>query len=156
MTRNEQIHSFWYFLLFSGVLTADRITKNWALEYCIEPYQINQFLSFELIFNRGVSWGLFNSSSDLVFSLVSLLIVGIMIGLGLYTFVRWNNTHWVIGEVLVLSGALSNMVDRVLYHGVVDFILLSAYGYSWPIFNIADACIVVGVGFMIAAVAWES
>jgi signal peptidase II len=156
MTRNEQLHSFWYLLLFSGVVTIDRITKNWALEHCIEPYTVNDFLSFELIFNRGISWGLFNSSNDWVFLLVSMLIIGILLGLTLYTFVRWNNTHWVIGEVLVIAGAFSNMVDRFLYRGVVDFILLSAKGYYWPYFNIADACIVVGVSFMIAAVVWES
>lgn len=156
MTRNEQLHAFWYFLLLSGVITADRISKNWALEHCIETCRINDYLSFELIFNRGVSWGLFHSESDWVFSIITCMILGIVIGLGLYTFVRWNNTHWVIGEVLVISGALSNMVDRMLYGGVVDFILLSAQGYSWPIFNIADACIVLGVGLMMIAVVWES
>jgi signal peptidase II len=154
--RNEQLHGFWYVLLVSGVITADRITKKWALEHCLEPYKINDFLSFELIFNRGISWGLFNSENSIIFSVVSLVILGIIIGLGLYTFVRWNNTHWVIGELLVLSGALSNMIDRVLYGGVIDFILLSARGYYWPYFNVADACIVCGVGLMMIAVIWES
>ena len=67
MTRNEQLHGFWYVLLLSGVITADRITKNWALEHCIEPCKINDFLSFELIFNRGISWGLFNSEKSIGF-----------------------------------------------------------------------------------------
>jgi signal peptidase II len=156
MTRNHQLNGFWYLLIFAGVLTADRLTKDWALAKCVEPLKINDFLSFELIFNRGVSWGLFNSSYDWVFLAVSLLVLGIMFGLGLYTFVRWNNTHWVIGEILVLSGAFSNMIDRIMYSGVVDFILLSAYGYYWPYFNIADMCIVVGVGLMIIAIVWES
>jgi|SRR5271155_4961655 len=155
MTRNEQLHGFWYFLLFSGVITADRISKNWALEHCIEPLKINEFLSFELMFNRGISWGLFNSTHDWLFLVISVLIVGVIFALSMYTFVRWNNTYWVIGEVLVLAGALSNMIDRVLYRGVVDFILLSANGYCWPYFNIADACIVVGVSCMIATVIWE-
>ena len=49
------------------------------------------------------------------------------------------------------------MIDRVLYQGgVIDFILLSARGYYWPYFNVADACIVCGVGLMIIAVIWES
>lgn len=156
MTRKEQLNGFWYFLIFSGVLTADRLSKNWALEHCVEPLNINDFLSFELIFNRGISWGLFNSMHDWVFLLVSMFIVGIMLGLGFYTFVRWNNTHWVIGEVLVLAGAFSNMVDRIMYSGVVDFILLSARGYCWPYFNIADVCIVAGVSLMIATILWES
>jgi signal peptidase II len=156
MTRNQQLHGFWYLLLFAGVLTADRISKNWALEYCVEPFKINDFLSFELIFNRGISWGLFNSMQDWVFLIVSMLIVGIMIGLSLYTFVRWNNTYWVTGEMLVLAGAFSNMIDRIMYSGVVDFILLSARGYCWPYFNIADICIVTGVCVMITTILWES
>jgi signal peptidase II len=155
MTRKEPIHGFWYLLLFSGVMTADRITKNWALEHCIEPYRINEYLSFELIFNRGVSWGLFNYPSDWIFTAVTLFIMAIIIGLSLYTFVRWNNTYAVIGEMLVLAGAISNIIDRFLYQGVVDFILLSAQGYYWPYFNVADACIVLGVSIMVTALIWE-
>jgi signal peptidase II len=156
MTRNQQLQSFWYLLLFAGVLTADRLSKNWALERCLEPIDVNDYLSFELIFNRGISWGLFNSTHDWVFIAVSMVIIGIMLGLCFYTFIRWNNTHWVIGEVLVLSGAFSNMIDRFQYSGVIDFILLSAGGYCWPYFNVADMCIVAGVGFMIFTILWES
>ena len=155
MIRNQQLHGFWYFLIFTGVLTADRLSKNWALEHCVEPHKINEFLSFELIFNRGISWGLFNSAYDWVFSAVSIVIIGIILGLSFYTFVRWNNTHWVIGETLVVAGAFSNMIDRILYHGVVDFILLSANGFCWPYFNVADMCIVAGVSLMIIAILWE-
>lgn len=156
MTRNEQLHGFWYFLLLSGVITVDRVTKNWALEHCIEPTKINEFISLELIYNRGISWGLLNSDNQGIFLFVNFLILCVIIGLMLYTFVRWNNTHWIIGEVLVLAGALSNMFDRVVYGGVVDFILLSARGYCWPYFNVADAGIVLGVGLMVIAVIWES
>lgn len=157
MTRNEQLHSFWYFLIAGIVFVLDRLTKNWALENCsVEPCRINDFLSFELLFNRGISWGMFHSTSDTTFMIVTFGIIGIIAVLGLYTFVRWNNTEWVIGETLVLAGSLSNIVDRFLYHGVVDFILLSAKGFSWPVFNIADACIVCGVCMMIVNTVWES
>lgn len=156
MTRNEQLNGIWYLLIFAGVLTADRLTKSWALERCVDALNINDFLSFELIFNRGISWGLFNAGHEWVFMLISMIIVGIMTGLGFYTFIRWNNTHWVIGEVMVLAGAFSNMIDRVTYGGVVDFILLSAGGYCWPYFNVADMCIVAGVSLMIVTILWES
>lgn len=156
MKRKQQLNGFWYLLIFAGVLTADRLSKNWALEQCVDAIKINDFLSCELIFNRGISWGLFNSMHEWVFLIVSIFIVSIMIGLGFYTFVRWNNTHWVIGEMLVLAGAFSNMIDRIMYGGVVDFILFSIKDYCWPYFNVADISIVAGVCFMIVTILWES
>lgn len=156
MRRNEQIHGFWYVLLFSGVITIDRVSKNWALEHCQESYYINDFLSFDLLFNRGISWGMFHSESRIIFGFVSCLIAAIVLALGLYTFVRWNNTRWVVGEVMVVAGTISNLIDRAVYPGVIDFIALSLKGYCWPVFNIADAFIVSGVILMIVTSLWES
>jgi signal peptidase II len=47
---------------------------------------------------------------------------------------------------LVLGGSLSNLVDRLWYKAVLDFIELYIGPYSWPVFNVADVCIVIGIG----------
>ena len=51
----------------------------------------------------------------------------------------------ILGHVCVIAGSVANIVDRIVYHGVIDFIVVSFRHYSWPVFNIADMAIVAGV-----------
>jgi len=55
----------------------------------------------------------------------------------------------VIAETLIIAGSVSNLIDRAVYGGVVDFVLLSYGTMSWPVFNIADVAIVMGVGLLL-------
>ncbi len=57
--------------------------------------------------------------------MVSIVVACIALVLGFYAYRRWQETGFILGEVLVLSGALSNLIDRVVYAGVIDFIALS-------------------------------
>ena len=50
---------------------------------------------------------------------------------------------------LIVGGATGNIVDRLRYGAVVDFIRVHALGYSWYVFNVADACIVCGIGVLL-------
>lgn len=95
--------------------------------------------------NRGFSWGLFHSGHTWQF-------VGVTLIISLVTaFVCWQAMQVkkqsvpFIGYVCILVGSLSNLFDRVWYQGVIDFIVLSYHGYSWPVFNVADVAVVVGV-----------
>jgi signal peptidase II len=137
-----------YILIGVGTLVIDRITKQWALQLTADGIFVNQFLSFDLVFNRGVTAGMLQSESPLLFGVLSGLIAAIIVVLGVYTFYRHHRDYGIIGEVLTLSGAVSNLVDRYLFNGVVDFIHLSYGEYSFPIFNIADMCIVFGVAII--------
>ncbi len=62
-----------------------------------------------------------------------------------YSLQPWRTNKQIIGETLVLIGAISNLADRFFYKGVIDFISISAYGWSWPAFNMADVYIVIGI-----------
>jgi signal peptidase II len=53
------------------------------------------------------------------------------------------------GLILIFSGAIGNLIDRIAYAEVVDFVDIYFGNYHWPAFNFADACITIGVGFMI-------
>jgi len=136
-------------LLSSIIFVLDRLTKYYVLRACPQQSVINQFVSIQPLFNRGISWGIFNTTTSWVFVVISSLIAIITAILAFYTYVRWRQGFWVGGECLVLAGSLSNIVDRIIYHGVLDFILLSFNAWSWPVFNIADMAIVIGVGIMI-------
>ncbi len=137
-------YGFWFVVL----LVIDRITKNLARTQCIQSCKVNQLLTFDFTLNRGISWGMLHSSNDTMFVVVSAIVVLITLGLAGYTFVRWMNNESIAGEILVLAGSISNIVDRALYNGVIDFISISFGTWSFPVFNVADMCIVLGVGIM--------
>ncbi len=144
--------SLWnYAFLFFGIVLLDRLSKWYAMQQWQVPLHINQFLTFELAYNRGISWGMFHNSSDFVFAIVSITIGVVTLLVAGTAWIRFMNGQSIIGELLVVAGSTSNLIDRVLYGGVVDFILLSYGELSWPVFNFADMAIVLGVGVMM----WE-
>jgi len=153
-TKEEKKYLFQLFSLSFILFFIDRITKYYAVYvyrvYDISDYIINSFLSFSLAFNRGMSFSLGHSQNQGTF----ILVIGITISLTLYvmyyTYNRFEYGYPILGELLVITGSLSNIIDRFLYPGVVDFIELS-YGswFFWPAFNCADAYIVIGVGVML-------
>ena len=69
---------------------------------------------------------------------------------------RYRKHELIIGELLVIAGAGSNIMDRIRMGGVIDFIKLSAGDFVWPLFNIADICIVIGVFIMFVSEYYES
>ena len=139
-----------YWTLFIGIIFFDRLTKHIALSMLNFGGKIlNNLMSFHIVFNRGISWGMFNSSQTSTFIIVSSAIFFLTLVLAGYAWLRYYDKRLVVGEVLVVAGSISNLVDRIIYHGVVDFIQLSFHGWSWPIFNLADCCIVLGVIVMI-------
>ena len=136
-----------YLLLFAVIFLLDRITK-YSMFYYTKEYTVNSFLSFNLTFNRGIAWGIFNTGDTTTFFSISLLIIltyAVLTGVTLY---RWCAQSSIMAEVFILAGGLSNILDRFFYHGVIDFIVCQIGSWTWPAFNIADASIVVGVLLM--------
>ena len=134
------------FLLFLLTLGADRLTKLWALDRLVNN-QIALFpgCNFILAWNKGVSWSMFSNSSPVQHYVLLGFIVLVITWFAGYTVWRSYHGHRVWLEALILGGAVSNLVDRFLYGAVIDFIQLYLPVYSFPVFNIADACIVLGV-----------
>ncbi len=97
--------------------------------------------SLNLIFNTGAAWGLFSGNPGLLFAfrLVILSILGIYLYFYQRPFLK-NGAIW-----LVATGALGNALDYLLYGRVVDFLHFTFWGHSFPIFNLADSYITLGV-----------
>lgn len=138
-----------YCLMGILIIFFDRFTKNWALQQCEFPYVINNFITCEVGYNRGVTWGLLHSTSPWLFGIVTAFIIFITLIVIRYAQNQYAQGYSIFGETLVVAGSLSNIVDRFLYGGVVDFIELSYGNWVWPSFNIADASIVCGVFMML-------
>ena len=144
----KALYACTYALVAACVVIADRLTKAYALQNFYTPVVFNRFISAELVFNRGISWGMFTFEDQRFFMGISCLIIGVTLILAIYAFKRFCHDHVIIGETLVLAGALSNVADRFWYGGVIDFIVLSYGSWTFPVFNVADMCIVGGIGIM--------
>lgn len=138
----------YYGLLFAYIVILDRVTKYWALNYLNSEIRINDFLSFDFVLNRGISWSLLQVESDSGFYLLTFVVFGVTLLLSSYAYQRWHDGRFIIGELMIVAGGFSNLIDRVLYHGVIDFIVVGWGSFIWPIFNIADVFVVCGVLLM--------
>lgn len=131
------------------VLALDRLTK-WLIETRLSFFDSQKVIPgfFDIVRseNSGVAFGLFNDSTSqwrtLALVLLSLAAV-IGVGILLWRPERLDRlSRW--GFALILGGAAGNVVDRILYGKVTDFLLLYIGDYQWPAFNIADSAIVIG------------
>ena len=138
-----------YFLLSNIIFIIDRVTKNYAIVFDGATTPVLPGLSFVYVKNRGISWGMLYAHSSWVFLLTAIMISVIIGALGVYTYQRWQLNRAIMGEVFVLTGAISNLIDRIVHAGVIDFIELSFYGWNFPVFNVADIAIVIGVMMML-------
>lgn len=139
----KKSHSLLWFLCLPFIL--DRITKFLAVKFSFDNFFVAPFLSLDLEFNRGVSWSLLHSEDCVTFCILSTVIFLITGALIWYTYNRYKLGYKVYGELLIISGAISNFIDRIIYGGVVDFISLHFKNFYWPTFNIADAGIMLGI-----------
>lgn len=126
----------------------DQATKLW-LYYVVDigarpPIAVTPFFDVMLVWNRGVSYGLFQQEGSVGPWVLVVLSLAAAIGLGIWLS-RVNTRLMAVAIGLIIGGALGNAVDRAAYGAVLDFAHLHAFGYSWYVFNIADAAIVAGV-----------
>ncbi|MBV9945351.1 MAG: signal peptidase II [Myxococcales bacterium] len=148
------------FLAFVSAVTlaADVGTKAWAAQR-LEGYPgavevWKNHLTLVLARNRGGAWGLLQSTSENVrrpfFLLVSVAAIAFIMMLYRKLQPRQRALYW--GLPLVLGGALGNVLDRIRYGQVIDFIdahiVIHGIDHHWPTFNVADIAICIGVGLM--------
>jgi signal peptidase II len=135
------------------VFVADQISKLWILFWIqledTGPWVVAPFLEFVMVWNRGISYGMFQQSSNLG----RWLLVGASIAASIWL------AFWLRRAVrrvealalgLIIGGALGNVIDRIAYGAVADFVhIFWGESFSWYVFNIADAAIVVGVAALL-------
>jgi signal peptidase II len=132
-------------------MVLDQLTK-WVVLGTFETGQgvaVTPFFNLVLVWNRGVSFGMFNTGGAFAPWLLSGLALAVVIGLGAWLR-RTDQRLTALGLGLVIGGALGNVVDRVRFGAVVDFLDFHLAGYHWPAFNVADAGICVGAALMVA------
>jgi signal peptidase II len=110
--------------------------------------RITPFFNLVLTYNRGMSFGLFNNGAGvnaLLFSLVAASIVAVLV----YWLSRVDSPFLAVAIGLVIGGAIGNVIDRVRFGAVVDFLDFYLGSWHWPAFNLADSAICIGVAAML-------
>ena len=130
------------------VLLSDQITKAIVEKYLDHPIKvIPGFFSLVKVRNPGAAWGMLPGQRW------PLLAISIVFSLGVIFFFRYLTEGWrerYYATALVLGGTLGNSIDRIWRGGyVVDFLDFFVGKYHWPVFNIADSAICIGVGIFV-------
>jgi signal peptidase II len=129
-------------------LVLDQATKLYTLYvYDLpmkEPVELNPFVNLIVVWNRGISYGLFQQDGDL--GRWVLIIVSIIAAIGLSLWIRRTSAKLLAVSLgLIVGGAIGNVIDRLRYGAVFDFIQFHIGTWDWYVFNVADAAIVAGV-----------
>jgi signal peptidase II len=134
------------YLLTGMVPVSDRAWELIPVPYMMS--QVTNFFNIVFTWNPGTSFSLFRSLGESA-PLVIIILTGIVIGfLGHYLFKRaGSHEKWPVA--LIVGGALGNLIDRVRFGAVIDFLDFHVGGWHWPAFNVADTCIAVGVGLYV-------
>ena len=148
----------WKVFAAVSVLTmvADQITKYWARAtlpvdergYGIAVPVIENFFDWRLSHNTGSAFGLFGgvTGARILLTLVGIVAVGAIVWMVKKAEDHQRRLIWALG--LVAGGAVGNIIDRVLFGKVTDFVVWKYYTKEWPTFNVADVALVVGVGLL--------
>jgi len=130
------------------VIILDQVTKQVVLGGFAtgEVREVLPFFNLVLVWNRGVSFGMFGSAG--VPWLLSGIALAVVIGLAIWLR-RAESRVVASGLALVIGGALGNVIDRVRFGAVVDFLDVHAFGWHWPAFNVADSAICIGAAVLV-------
>ena len=134
-----------------AVLVIDQTTKWWIVFTVMQPPRVipvTPFFNLVMGWNRGVSFGMLDSESSATAWILSLVALAISAALGVWLY-RSDRLRVALGIGLVIGGAVGNVVDRVRWGAVADFLDLHWAGYHWPAFNVADSAITVGAAVLI-------
>ncbi|WP_027108453.1 signal peptidase II [Lacticigenium naphthae] len=138
---------FVYFLLALAIVVTDQISKIYTVAtldlhevYTIIP----DILSFTYIQNDGAAWSILEGQMIFFYLITSIVIITLVY----YLVKHYKESQlFSIALAFLLGGAIGNFIDRILYQYVIDMIRVDFI--SFPIFNIADSALTIGVGLMI-------
>jgi len=136
------------------VVILDQLSKYFVLQHfgetgCVDRREaVTAFLDLVLTCNRGMSFGLFNTGHGLsvpLFAIVAVAIIAILF----FWLSRARSDLLARAIGLIIGGAVGNVIDRVHFGGVIDFLYFHLGSWYWPAFNLADSAICIGVLVML-------
>ena len=128
-------------LIVLTIIALDQITKYLVISFMnpFDSIEVFPFLHIVSVRNTGAAFGMFKGLGSSFFIGISVIAI---------IFVIWlliKRAYNYLGLSLVLAGAIGNLIDRILYGNVVDFIDFSVGRFHWPAFNVADSSLTIGI-----------
>lgn len=143
-----------FYMIALAVILLDRATKL----LIIQTLRLGQgipvipgFFDIVFVLNPGAAFGFLATLSEQVRNPLFILISVVAVILIIFYHTRYLRSHRLVSVALglVLGGAVGNLIDRLRYGMVVDFLDVHVGQYHWPAFNVADSAISIGVSLMI-------
>ena len=142
----------WGAVFAALVLILDQASKWWVLEVLHLPergrVEVLPVLSLTMVWNQGVTFGLFHQEGAWGPWILGGVALAVVVALALWMR-RAEKVVIACALGAIMGGAIGNIVDRLRFGAVVDFLHAHAWGYSWYVFNVADAAIVCGVAVLL-------
>ncbi len=138
------------------VVVVDQLTKLWVVQ-SFRLYEsmevIPNFFNLTYLTNKGAAFGFLAGVTSAWRHYFFLILVSVALALLCLAWFRMRKDHRFYGPALALiaGGAIGNLIDRVRFGKVVDFLDFYVAGYHWPAFNVADSAITVGVILFLVA-----
>ena len=140
-------------IIILAIFFIDRVTKFYLLNLQAEgidiDFYIYPFLNIYLVWNSGVGFGIASMEANIYYHIITAIIV--IVNIGLIYFLVKSKGGYAYLIALIIGGALGNLLDRIYYHAVPDFIDLHLANYHWFVFNVADIFITLGIIGLILA-----
>lgn len=144
-----------YYLFALIVIGIDQLTK-WFVIQKMDLYEsipiIDHFFYITSHRNAGAAWGILQGQMVFFYIVTIFVIIGLVYYMEKYAK---DNKLTAISLSLILGGAIGNFIDRLLRQEVVDFLDVMIFKYDFPIFNVADSCLVIGVILIFIATIME-
>jgi signal peptidase II len=149
--KNRRLFGFGL-LIALVVLGVDQATKAYFRDILLGTHprviEVTPFLNWVPVWNYGVSFGMFNNTEHAL----RWVLVGVAAGISTLVLIWLGDAQRRLGALglgMILGGAIGNIIDRIIFGAVFDFIDVYWQDWHWPAFNVADAGIVIGVGLFI-------
>ena len=136
------------------ILLLDQISK-WLVINHLDPHQILSiipgFFNIVLVKNRGMAFGIFSQtrSGFYYYFLIATTIAATGVILFFFYWTKRNQKWLTVGLSFILGGAMGNLIDRVRFGYVIDFLDFFLKGYHWHTFNVADSAVTVGTFWLL-------
>ena len=156
----KKIKTAWPWLLLSAlIILLDQVSKHLVLAHvtALDVVRVFPFLNIILRLNAGAAFSFLGSESGWQIYLLSVISVVVSVVLVAWLSQLPRREWWIAAPVsLVLGGALGNLIDRIHYGYVIDFVDFHLVGWHFATFNIADAAVSIGATWLIIRVVYES
>ena len=139
------------FVIIFSIFLIDQVSKYYIInifKFQNETIYLSSFLNLQLIWNEGIAFGLLSFENDLYYNSITFVIIIVIL---ILLFLIKNDDQYSYFYSIIVGGALGNLIDRIRYSSVPDFIDFHISNFHWFVFNIADIFVSLGVICLIVA-----